>query len=84
MLERRLVLQVMRHHRVRWWRVRLWSLILTTFFIVIVIGLLLTHKVLWAFVFVWTAILCIVSNGSQFVEDRTRRCVPAYRKTCSW
>jgi len=63
-LEGGLVLQVMRHHRVRWWRVRIGSLILTTFFIIIVIGLLLTHKVFWAFVFVWTAILRIVSNGS--------------------
>lgn len=72
MLERGLVLQMVRHHRVRRWRARVRSFLITALLIVIFVDILLAHEVLRAFVFVGSAILLPLapkSKNRQIVES---------------
>src|SRR5947207_2452059 len=61
-LESRLILQMMRHHGMRWRRVGFGSIIASLIIIIVIIYVFLPHEVLGAFVFVWTAILDRVSR----------------------
>lgn len=81
MLERGLVLQMVRHHRVCWRGVRIWSVLIATFLIFIVVRLLLAHEVFWTFVFVRTAILEHVSKSSPQLDKSRGRRVPIRKRS---
>lgn len=68
MLERGLVLQMVSHHGVRRRGVRIWSVLITTFLIIIIVRLLFAHEVFWAFVFVRATILLYVSDSPQWLD----------------